>query len=205
MCGSTSRFNATPGVGLGGLVPTTPKVTMEGLPLSDMDFLDFRLRGQRMGFKGDGPAVCPVVRADSNIFSGVALISTARAPISTVSETTRRCVTALRVTAPTSLFARRDTRRCNARAGCLGGGRKNNRWYSYCLSSARFGNRRGRSARGGNQSNARKNIRVSMNSGADGARFGYGRGRSARGGNQSNARKYSSQREQRGRRRDRRF
>ena len=59
-----------------------------------------------MGFKGDGPAVCPAVRADSNIFSGVALISTARAPISTVSETTRRCVTAPRVSAPTSLFAR---------------------------------------------------------------------------------------------------
>ena len=31
-------------------------------------FFFFRLRGQRMGFKGDDPAFCPAVRADSNIF-----------------------------------------------------------------------------------------------------------------------------------------
>ena len=51
MCGSTSRYNATPGVGLGGLVPTTPKAIIGGLPSTDSGFLYFRLCGQQMGLQ----------------------------------------------------------------------------------------------------------------------------------------------------------
>ena len=43
-CGSTSRYNATPGVGFCGLEPTILNVTMDGLPLFDSGWLNYRLR-----------------------------------------------------------------------------------------------------------------------------------------------------------------
>ena len=47
-CGFTSPASPTPGVGLGGLVPSSPGSTMGGLPMTAGDFQDFRLRGPRV-------------------------------------------------------------------------------------------------------------------------------------------------------------
>jgi len=46
MCGSTSHYNATPDVGLGGLVPTTPKI-LSGLPSTDVVFYIFVCAGSQ--------------------------------------------------------------------------------------------------------------------------------------------------------------